>query len=383
MGGMGRTGETKMKKIILLVICSLSLSFAVGSNITWQGDESALFSTAGNWNGGVVPTQLDTATFDNTASGNCSLDVAVSLLMFNSTATFTYNIATNPAVACTVSGNFLIDAASTADTMKLKSTIVMDGGAGTKIAFETGPTYQFSATTTNIIATCDSLVNRTPAIITINKIDKGSTKLIFGGTKSFAVTQCFFGSDTTVFTGATAGFVWVYPKTSTDFTYNASAVLNTGETDFAIYPQVAGTYTIPYLYTIGMNSLVIQNQKVGVAITVSMGGNIFTGHNLVYQKSQTGKYTVHTNGYSMICNLPLEGYFSMDNKVATDTVFSNLYGSTITYKYLYANFQDGDGILVVNADSSHINIGQDMQMANANLIWNPGKSIIFWHSYYL
>jgi hypothetical protein len=65
-------------------------------NATWKGAvNSTLWSVANNWFGGVVPNGVgDTATFDNTAVNDCTLDVAngVNLLWISVGANFTRKI---------------------------------------------------------------------------------------------------------------------------------------------------------------------------------------------------------------------------------------------------------------------------------------------------
>ncbi len=371
------------KPALIWMALSMALAYvllfaAVGwaTIFDWQGDESTLWGTAGNWDQGSVPGVNDTANLDNTAAANCSLNVIVSVKEIDIINTCTMNLLTNPALACTVSGSFLIDAASVDDTIKLKNIIVLYGGAGSKMAFETGPTYQITATTLQL--NCDSLINRTGALLTVLKINKTSSlRLVING--SFRATQLTLGIDTTQFLTGAAGYIWVYPTAATDFTTAPTTVINTGSTDFAYYPQSDGTYTYPALTTIGTGSIVIQDSRSAAQaslITVNLGGNISSGHNVQINKSGTGKFLFNTQSYNLSCNWANEGYIQIDNYNATDTMWANLGSSDISYKYFYINHSDGDGILKVNPGSSTLNCGQDWRMTKSSVIWTTGTETI-------
>jgi len=70
-----------LKSVILTGICILALLASVSvvnaAAITWEGDESALWSTDGNWNGGTAPGASDVATFDGTGNTPCTIDASI------------------------------------------------------------------------------------------------------------------------------------------------------------------------------------------------------------------------------------------------------------------------------------------------------------------
>jgi len=64
---------------IFLLLTILTASIASAAVITWEGDESALWSTGGNWAGGVGPGVSDVATFNGTGNTACTIDANINV----------------------------------------------------------------------------------------------------------------------------------------------------------------------------------------------------------------------------------------------------------------------------------------------------------------
>ena len=63
---------------------------SAGAGVVWtNGSGDGLWSTAGNWQGGVVPGANDVATFDGSAVGNCTIDTTVNVAGIDITSGYT------------------------------------------------------------------------------------------------------------------------------------------------------------------------------------------------------------------------------------------------------------------------------------------------------
>ena len=136
-------------RIAGLAVLGLMLSpsaRAAAGNATWSGAADALWSTAGNWSGSLIPGVGNTATF-NAASGNTTITVGtISLanITFDTINAAAYTLGATPSAGTITFGNGTTTAVTMNSAVAANETINADIFLGTAIASTT--TFQNDST---------------------------------------------------------------------------------------------------------------------------------------------------------------------------------------------------------------------------------------------
>ena len=128
---------------LALLICNVSIIalfiFLVGfwnanqvhaAVITWEGDESNLWSVDGNWSGGTAPSTGDIATFDGTGNTACTIDATISVAGIDMNSGYT-NVITQAAAITIGSSHFDIASGTFSggsQAIDLNGNMVISGG---------------------------------------------------------------------------------------------------------------------------------------------------------------------------------------------------------------------------------------------------------------
>ncbi|MDO8512701.1 MAG: DUF2341 domain-containing protein [bacterium] len=213
------------------------------NNIVWtDGSGDNLWSTAGNWQGGVVPTASDTAVFNSSATGNVTIDTNASVKGINIASGYTGTITQSASYTVTIGTSGFTQADG-----------VFSAGAG---AFTVSGNWAHSAGT----FTANS------GTVTLN----GTAQTISGSTTFYNLTKSVASADTLTFTAGTTQTI-----TNTLTLNGASGQLlslrsSSTPTQWSIDPQ--GTKSFSYLDIQDSNNINAVKANAG-STSISSGNN--------------------------------------------------------------------------------------------------------------
>ena len=207
-----------VNRMLMLVLCLMLTSEAYSQTIrTWtNGNGTNLWSDAGNWSGGVVPTGIaNRALFNGTSTANCTIDVNVSCDGIEMTSAYTGTITQSGSVTISLDNSDFIQAGGTFNagsgsfSTVNAGTFTVSGGA-------------FNAGSGNISLTGTLTVSGGTFTGGTGTISSNSALSISSGTFTCGSENCTFSGFT-----QTGGSFTSTPKT---FRNNGNFVRNTAGT---------------------------------------------------------------------------------------------------------------------------------------------------------
>jgi len=264
------------------------------ATITWIAGSAGNWSSGINWSGGVAPGVSDDVVFDGTGTGNCTLDVNVSVI----------SISVNSGYTGTLAGatyNVDLSGAFTA------SSGILDFGSGTwtvggNISLVGASSFVTGTATVKAVGTGVSvwLGNNSSKVVDTFEVASGATAST--PYYSYCNNLNVVGTLTT-----TGGALWrVYEKTTVSGTLNGSAGHDTNDLEI----QAGGTVS-------KSGTVYVRKQTTSSSNPVITGGGSCTS-SISFKPSGGGSLATFT--VSLASNFELDGDLVFGASVYTGTV---------------------------------------------------------------
>ncbi|MDO8512468.1 MAG: DUF2341 domain-containing protein [bacterium] len=259
-----------------------------GGNFVWtNGSGDNLWSTAGNWQGGAVPTASDIAVFNSSATGNATIDQNASVKGINIASGYTGTITQSASYTVTVGTNGFTQAdgvfSAGAGAITDSGTFTLSSGtfayAGSAVSV-TGDITITGGSITRTSGTFNSgVVTADGTTLTIAK--NGATSPTFTG--AFTATYPGILLNGGIFNG-TATFTKTGSSNDAGVggnTFNStSSFANSGSGYFSIAHSSANIYNGDIAFT--------NTGTSGIIVYLNSTGNVFNGNIIVNNTNGTG-----------------------------------------------------------------------------------------------